>query len=149
MEERTVRARPMLSALDLLRRIEGGELTPRAAVETCAEAIAARDNEVGAFVALHLDAARRAAADPHLAATPLRGLPLAFKDIYDTADFPTQYGSPIYAGYRPRADATAVALARHAGGIGIGKTVTTEFASMVPPVTRNPRNLGHTPGGSS
>src|ERR1700722_5233386 len=126
MEERTVRARPMLSALDLLRRIEGGELTPRAAVETCAEAIAARDNEVGAFVALDLDAARRATADPHLAATPLRGLPLASETIHAPADFPPQYGSPIYTGCRPRADATAVALARRAGGIVIGKTVTTE-----------------------
>ncbi len=149
MEERTARARPMLSALDLVRRIEGGELTPRAAVDLCAEAIAARENEVGAFVALDLDAARRAAAAPHLAATALRGLPIAFKDIYDTADFPTQYGSPIYAGYRPRADATAVALARRAGGIVIGKAVTTEFASLVPSPTRNPHNSAHTPGGSS
>ena len=149
MEERTARSRPMLSALDLVRRVEGGELTPRAAVEICAEAIAARESEVGAFVALDLDAARRAAADPRLASTPLRGLPLAFKDIYDTADFPTQYGSPIYAGYRPRADATAVALARRAGGIVIGKAVTTEFASLVPSPTRNPRSSAHTPGGSS
>src|ERR1700689_1629043 len=101
MEERTARARPMLSALDLVRRMEDGELTPRAAIELCAEVIAARENEVGAFVALDLDAARRGAADPHLAATPLRGLPIAFKDIYDTADFPTQYGSPIYPGYPP------------------------------------------------
>jgi Asp-tRNA(Asn)/Glu-tRNA(Gln) amidotransferase A subunit family amidase len=149
MEERTVRARPMLSALDLVRRVEGGELTPRAVVELCADAIAARENEVGAFVAHDLDAARRLAAAPHVAAAPLRGLPLAFKDIYDTADFPTQYGSPIYAGYRPRADATAVVLARRAGGIVIGKTVTTEFASLVPSPTRNPRNSAHTPGGSS
>ena len=149
MEERTVRARPMLSALDLARRVEGGELTPRAVVELCADAIAARENEVSAFVAHDLDAARRSAADPHVAAAPLRGLPIAFKDIYDTADFPTQYGSPIYAGYRPRADATAVALARRAGGIVIGKTVTTEFASLVPSPTRNPYNSAHTPGGSS
>jgi Asp-tRNA(Asn)/Glu-tRNA(Gln) amidotransferase A subunit family amidase len=149
MEERTARARPMLSALDLVRRIESGQLTPRAAIELCAEAIAARENEVGAFVAFDLDAARRASADPRLAATLLRGLPLAFKDIYDTAGFPTQYGSPIYTGYRPRADATAVALARRAGGIVIGKTVTTEFASLVPSPTRNPHNSAHTPGGSS
>jgi Asp-tRNA(Asn)/Glu-tRNA(Gln) amidotransferase A subunit family amidase len=62
---------------------------------------------------------------------------------------PTQYGSPIYADHRPAADATAVVLVRQAGGIALGKTVTTEFASLVPPVTRNPRNLAHTPGGSS
>jgi Asp-tRNA(Asn)/Glu-tRNA(Gln) amidotransferase A subunit family amidase len=139
----------MLSVLDLARRGAASELTPRAVVERCAEAIAARETEVRAFVVLDLDAARRAADDARLAATPLRGLPVAFKDIFDTADFPTQYGSPIYTGYRPRADATAVALARRAGGIVIGKTVTTEFASLVPSVTRNPHNLEHTPGGSS
>jgi Asp-tRNA(Asn)/Glu-tRNA(Gln) amidotransferase A subunit family amidase len=139
----------MLSALDLVRRIEGGEITPRAAVELCAEAIAGRENDVGAFVALDLDAARRAADAPQLASLPLRGLPVAFKDIFDTADLPTQYGSPIYSGYRPRADATAVVLARRAGGIVIGKTVTTQFASQVPSVTRNPHNVAHTPGGSS
>ena len=139
----------MLSALGMARRIEAGELTPRAAVALCAQAIAAREKEVGAFAALDLDAARRAAEEPRLASTPLRGLPVAFKDIFDTADFPTQYGSPIYAGHRPRADATAVALTRRAGGNIIGKTVTTEFASMVPSATRNPRNAAHTPGGSS
>ena len=139
----------MLSALDLARRIEGGELKPRAVVELCAEAIAARENEVGAFVALDLEAARRAADDPRLACAPLRGLPVAFKDIFDTADLPTQYGSPIYSGYRPRADAAAVALTRRAGGIILGKTVTTELASLVPAATRNPHNLAHTPGGSS
>jgi Asp-tRNA(Asn)/Glu-tRNA(Gln) amidotransferase A subunit family amidase len=139
----------MLSALDLARRIEAGELTPRAVIELCAEAIAAREKDVRAFVTLDLDAARRAAEDPKLASTPLRGLPVGFKDIFDTADFPTQYGSPIYSGFRPRADAAAVALTRRAGGIVIGKTVTTEFATMVPPVTRNPHNLAHTPGGSS
>jgi Asp-tRNA(Asn)/Glu-tRNA(Gln) amidotransferase A subunit family amidase len=139
----------MLSALDLARRIEIGELKPRAAVELCAEAIAARERDVGAFVVLDLDAARRAAEEPSLASVPLRGLPVAFKDIFDTADLPTQYGSPIYAGYRPRTDATAVVLTRQAGGVVIGKTVTTQFASLVPSVTCNPRNLAHTPGGSS
>ena len=139
----------MLSALDLARRLEAGELTPRAVMEMCAEAIAAREKNVRAFVVLDLDAARREAEDPRLASLPLRGLPVAFKDIFDTFDLPTQYGSPIYAGNRPRADATAVALTRRAGGIVIGKTVTTEFASLVPSVTRNPHNLEYTPGGSS
>jgi Asp-tRNA(Asn)/Glu-tRNA(Gln) amidotransferase A subunit family amidase len=143
------RANVMLSALDLARRIEAGELTPRAVIDMCADAIAAREKDVRAFTVIDLEAARRAAENKNLIALPLRGLPVAFKDIYDTADFPTQYGSPIYDGHRPFADATAVVMTRHAGGIGIGKTVTTEFASMVPPVTRNPHNLGHTPGGSS
>src|SRR5580693_10183774 len=139
----------MLSALDLARRIEAGDITPRAVVDMCAEAIAARDKEVGAFVVLDLVAARRAADNPKLPATPLRGLAVGFKDIFDTADFPTQYGSPIYSGFQPRADAAAVALTRRAGGIILGKTVTTEFATMVPGKTRNPHNLDHTPGGSS
>jgi len=139
----------MLSARDLARRVEAGELTPRAVLELCAEAIAARERAIGAFVVLDLEAARRTADDGRLARTPLHGLPVAFKDIFATADLPTQYGSPIYAGYRPRADAAAVALTRRAGGIVIGKTVTTEMASLVPSATRNPRNLAHTPGGSS
>jgi Asp-tRNA(Asn)/Glu-tRNA(Gln) amidotransferase A subunit family amidase len=139
----------MLAALDLARRVEAGELTPRAVVEFCAEAIAAYEAKIGAFVALDMEAARRAAEDLRLAAMPLRGLPVGIKDIYDTADLPTQYGSPIYAGYRPRADAAAVVLVRRAGGLVLGKTVTTEFASLVPAGTRNPKNLAHTPGGSS
>ncbi|MFZ0607297.1 MAG: amidase family protein, partial [Xanthobacteraceae bacterium] len=139
----------MLSALDLARRVEAGALKPRDLVELCAEAIDAREKDVGAFVALDLDAARAAAAAPGLSALPLCGLPVAFKDIFDTADLPTQYGSPIYAGYRPRADATAVVMTRQAGGVMIGKTVTTQFASLVPSPTKNPHNLAHTPGGSS
>src|SRR5271155_773818 len=131
----------MLSALDLVRRIDDGGLTPRAAVELCAAAIATRERDVGAFVALDLDAARRAADAPGLATLALRGLPVAFKDIFDTADFPTQYGSPIYSGYRPRADASAVVMTRRSGGIVIGKTVTTQFASLVPSATRNPHHV--------
>jgi len=150
----------MLSALDLARRIEAGELTPRAVFARCVEAIAARDKDIGAFV-VYLDVWERAVSaleDPGLTApalggpltsSRLRGLPVAFKDIFATADLPTQYGSPIYAGYRPPADAAAVALTRRAGGVVIGKTVTTEMASMVPAGTRNPHNLAHTPGGSS
>jgi Asp-tRNA(Asn)/Glu-tRNA(Gln) amidotransferase A subunit family amidase len=139
----------MLFALDLAARLEAGKLTPRAVVEMCTEAIAAREKDIGAFVTLDLAAARRAADDPRLSSLPLRGLPVGFKDIFDTADLPTQYGSPIYANNRPAADATAVVMTREAGGIVIGKTVTTQFASLVPSATRNPRNLAHTPGGSS
>src|SRR5579864_9445532 len=135
----------MLSALDLAQRIEAGKLTPPAVVEMCAEAIAAHEKDVGAFATLDLAGARRAAADPRLSSLPLRGLPVGFKDIFDTADLPTQYGSPVYANHRPAADATAVVLTRQAGGIVLGRTVTTQFASLVPSVTRNPRNLAHTP----
>ena len=139
----------MLSALALARGVEAGELTPRKLVETCAEAIADREKDIGAFATLDLAGARRAAEGSQLASLPLRGLPVAFKDIFDTADLPTQYGSPVYAGHRPAADASAVVMTRQAGGILIGKTVTTQFASLVPSATRNPRNLAHTPGGSS
>src|SRR5215470_111989 len=137
----------MLSALALSRQIGTGALTPRAVVELCADAIAKREAEIGAFVVLDIEAARaRANACADL---PLRGLPVGVKDIYDTADFPTEYGSAIYAGHRPKADAAMVALVRRAGGVVIGKTVTCEFASLEPARTRNPYNLAHTPGGSS
>jgi Asp-tRNA(Asn)/Glu-tRNA(Gln) amidotransferase A subunit family amidase len=139
----------MLRALDLARRIEAGALTPRAVVELCAEAIAASEAKIGAFAALDLEGARRAADEGRLAAMPLRGLPVGIKDIFDTAGLPTQYGSPIYAGHQPHADAAAVVLVRRAGGLLLGKTVTTEFASAVPSRTRNPHNTAHTPGGSS
>ncbi len=137
----------MLSALDLARRIEAGALTPRAVVEMCAEAIAAREAEIGAFTALDIEGARRTA--DGLASMPLRGLPVGMKDIFDTVDFPTAYGSSIYAGHRPKSDAAMVMAVRRAGGVILGKTVTTEFASLEPAGTRNPRNPAHTPGGSS
>ena len=139
----------MLSALDLARQIEAGELTPRKVLDLCAEAIAAREPEIGAFVTLDLETARLRAGLSELAQLPLRGLPVGVKDIFDTADFPTEYGSPIYAGHRPKADAPIIALTRRAEGIVLGKTVTTEFATMNPAGTRNPHNLAHTPGGSS
>ena len=139
----------MLSALDLARRIEAGELRPSAVVDLCAAAIAARESEIGAFAALDIAAARRSAEQPDLMRLPLRGLPVGIKDIFDTTQFTTAYGSAIYAGHRPQADAAMVMLVRRAGGIAAGKTVTTEFASLEPAATRNPRNLAHTPGGSS
>jgi Asp-tRNA(Asn)/Glu-tRNA(Gln) amidotransferase A subunit family amidase len=137
----------MLSALELVRQIETGALTPGTLIDRCADAIAKSEAEIGAFVAVDIESAHKRAGQ--LAALPLRGLPIGVKDIYDTADFPTQYGSAIYAGHRPKADAAMVALIRRAGGAVIGKTVTTEFASLQPAGTRNPHNLAHTPGGSS
>jgi Asp-tRNA(Asn)/Glu-tRNA(Gln) amidotransferase A subunit family amidase len=137
----------MLSALALARRIEAGELTPRDVVEMCAQAIAARESEIGAFTVLDIEGARRSA--DALASKPLRGLPVGMKDIFDTVDFPTAYGSAIYAGHRPKSDAAMVMAVRRAGGVILGKTVSTEFASLQPAGTRNPRNPAHTPGGSS
>jgi Asp-tRNA(Asn)/Glu-tRNA(Gln) amidotransferase A subunit family amidase len=141
----------LLSALDLARRIEAGELTPEGVVEQCASAIAAREDEVGAFTYLDIEAARKfARADAaRLRALPLRGLPVGLKDIYDTADMPTEYGSAAYKGHRPGSDAASVTMLRRAGGVMLGKTVTTEFAHQQTGKTRNPHNLEHTPGGSS
>jgi Asp-tRNA(Asn)/Glu-tRNA(Gln) amidotransferase A subunit family amidase len=80
---------------------------------------------------------------------PLHGIPVGVKDIMDTADMPTCYGSPIYQDHRPARDASCVARIRAAGGIVLGKTETTEFALFHPAKTANPHNLDHTPGGSS
>lgn len=80
---------------------------------------------------------------------PLSGHTVAIKDIFDTGDMPTACGSPIHAGRRPTRDAAAVAAIRAAGGLVIGKSVTTEFAHLTPGPTRNPHNTAHTPGGSS
>ena len=90
-----------------------------------------------------------AALDQAAGDLPLRGLPVGIKDIIDTADLPTRYGSPIYAAHRPAQDAAIVARLRAAGALIMGKTVTTEFAHMHAGPTVNPDNAAHTPGGSS
>jgi len=80
---------------------------------------------------------------------PLRGIAVGVKDIIDTADMPTEMGSTLYSGWRPKSDAPVVMSLRRAGATPIGKTATTPFAFVDPTTTRNPRNLAHTPGGSS
>src|SRR5262249_14742149 len=80
---------------------------------------------------------------------PLHGIPVAIKDIIDTADYPTEGGSPLAAGRRTRHDATVVAQLRAGGAVIIGKTVTTEFAYFHAGPTRNPHDHARTPGGSS
>jgi Asp-tRNA(Asn)/Glu-tRNA(Gln) amidotransferase A subunit family amidase len=136
-----------LTAIEAARAIRAGTLRPEALMEACLARIAAREPEVRAFAYLAPDQARRAAVAA--SAGPLHGLPIGVKDVLDTADMPSEYGSPIWRGWRPRADCAAVASARAAGGVAIGKTVTTEFATRKPGATANPRGLGHTPGGSS
>src|SRR5438552_3063525 len=111
MEDKTSIARAgALSALDLARSIETGELTPLAVVDICAQAIVRHEPQIGAFVAYDVGATQRAAAVAGLSQFPLRGLPVAVKDIFDTADLPTEYGSPIYVGHRPKADAAMISL---------------------------------------
>lgn len=80
---------------------------------------------------------------------PLAGKLVALKDIFDTADLPTAYGSPIYEGHQPATESAMASLVRTAGGLVIGKSVTTEFAYLHPAATLNPRAPGCTPGGSS
>ncbi len=118
-----------------------GTLTPAALWEACHARIAAREPVVRAFTVL---ASHAPGGDG-----PLTGLPMGVKDVLDTADLPTGYGSPIWAGHRPRADAACVAWARAAGAVVMGKTVTTEFATRVPGPTTNPHDPTRTPGGSS
>jgi Asp-tRNA(Asn)/Glu-tRNA(Gln) amidotransferase A subunit family amidase len=116
-------------------------------MEICLDRIAAREGEIRAFAWLDPAHARQSAAAAQ--SGPLHGIPVGVKDVLDTADMPTEYNSPIWAGHRPAADAAAVAWARAAGGVVIGKTVTTEFATRRPGPTANPHALGRTPGGSS
>lgn len=144
-------ARPIPSALAAAAEISAGRLTAEALMERCLAVVAEREPVLRAWAHLDADAALRAArqSDREGGDRPLRGLPLGVKDLIDTADMPTAYGSPIYAGHRPARDAACVALARTAGAILPGKTVTTEFAYFAPGPTTNPHNPGHTPGGSS
>lgn len=136
-----------LTATEARAAIAAGRLSATALMEACLARIASREGEVRAFAWLDPALARHGAAAAK--AGPLHGIPIGVKDVIDTADQPSQYGSPIWAGHRPRSDAACVAAARRAGAVVIGKTVTTEFATRHPGPTANPRNLKHTPGGSS
>ncbi len=140
-----------LQAWQAARLLARRELKAEDLVRACLDRVAARDAEVRAFVHLDPDAvlAQARSLDAGPIRGPLHGLPLGVKDLFDTVDAPTAYGSPIYGGHRPAADAAAVALCREAGALVLGKTVTTEFAYFHPGATRNPRRLDHTPGGSS
>ncbi len=132
----------MMSLTELQRRIDFGELSPQAAIDRSLELIAAKDKTIGAFVC-HDSKARAGNSGP------LRGIAVGIKDIIDTADFPTEMGSVIYRGWRPRADASVVMALKAAGATIIGKTTTTAFAARDPTATLNPHNHAHTPGGSS
>ncbi len=144
-----------LSATVAAHAIRDGAITSQELVGACLDRIAEREPHVEAWA--HLDPelalAEAREADATLArgdeVGPLHGVPVGVKDIFDTSDFPTENGSPIFAGRRPDRDAACVAALRNAGAIVIGKTVTTELALLTPARTRNPRNLQHTPGGSS
>ncbi|HWX63216.1 amidase, partial [Bradyrhizobium sp.] len=135
------------SALDLLQRFEGNVEARRRYLHERFERIREFDVQLEAMTAVpDPDAAMQALEKVQ---GPLGGLPVAIKDIFDTHDLVTAYGSPIYAGHRPASDATIVTLLRRQGAVSIGKTVTCEFAYMAPTPTRNPCALNRTAGGSS
>ena len=144
-----------LPATEARRRMVAGECS----VTDYAQALLARTAQVNGEVMAwaHLDPAhllRQAAAadEAHAAGQhdgPLFGLPVGIKDIIDTTDMPTEDGTVLHAGRLPYDDAVLVASLRGAGGLVMGKTVTTELATYAPGKTRNPHNPAHTPGGSS
>jgi Asp-tRNA(Asn)/Glu-tRNA(Gln) amidotransferase A subunit family amidase len=144
-----------LTAIEAAERIANGDISAEEYTGACLDRIAAVDDKVRAFV--HLDpkdalAQARALDERRRNGKPigvLHGVPVAIKDIFDTADYPTECGSPLLKGRRPMRDCTAVARLREAGAVIIGKTVSTEFAYFHPGPTRNPRDLERTPGGSS
>jgi len=140
-----------MSAAEAARAIAAGRLTSESLVSACLERIAKRDGALAAWAHVNAEAslAQARELDRQSPRGPLHGIPVGIKDIIDTADMPTEYGSPIYRGHQPRADAAAVALLRRAGCVILGKTATAEFANLHPPATRNPHNPAHTPGGSS
>ncbi|MEJ2174144.1 MAG: amidase [bacterium] len=144
-----------LSAADAARAIRDGALSAEELVEACLARIAEADPAIEAWTHLDPEHARTQArardADRRegRAIGPLHGLPVAVKDIFDTADMPTEDGTVLHAGRMPVHDAAAVAMLRAAGAVVMGKTVTTECATYTPGKTRNPHNPEHTPGGSS
>lgn len=140
-----------LDAWEAAALIARRELSAEALLVACLERIAEREPAVRAFAVLDADAAlaRARALDAGPLRGPLHGLPLGVKDLFDTADLPTSYGTAIHAGHRPAADAAAVALCLEAGAVLVGKTETTELATMQPAPTRNPHDAARSPGGSS
>jgi Asp-tRNA(Asn)/Glu-tRNA(Gln) amidotransferase A subunit family amidase len=147
-----------LSALTLTQAaadIREGRVTSVELVSACLERIRQVDGEIQAWAFLDRGHALRqaeAADDAHRHGRrhgPLHGVPIGVKDIFDTYDMPTEFGSPLWAGRMPRRDAAAVTRLRAAGAVILGKTVTTEYAYYHPGKTRNPHDPARTPGGSS
>jgi amidase len=140
-----------LTASEIVQAIAARKTTAEEVARACLDHVAAREPQVQAWQFLDpelvLEQAR--ALDASGKVGPLQGVPVGMKDIIDTCDMPTEYGTPIHAGHRPRIDAACVALTRRAGGIVMGKTVTTEFANRHPGKTMHPLDPRRTPGGSS
>lgn len=139
------------SATEVAAAVHDGKVTCEDVTRACLDRIASREPEVHAWAYCDPDQAIAAARelDRRGVKGPLAGVPFGVKDIIDSADMPTEWGTPIHRGRRPERDAACVALSRKAGGLLLGKTVTTEFANLHPGPTRNPHDVARTPGGSS
>jgi Asp-tRNA(Asn)/Glu-tRNA(Gln) amidotransferase A subunit family amidase len=144
-----------LTSFAAVSALSRGDFTSEQLVKACLSRIDAREAELRAWAFLDNERAlaQATAADEQRrqgrGVGPLHGVPVGIKDIIDTADMPTENGSEVHKGRQPRADAACVAALRAAGAVILGKTVTTELATLTPSVTRNPHNPEHTPGGSS
>ena len=139
-----------LTAVQALTGLRRGDFTALDLTRACLGRIAERDGAIRAWLCLNPQAEAQAAAIRNDDPRPLAGLPVGIKDVFDTAEMPTTYNSPLFDGHRPARDAAAVALLRAAGAIVIGKTDTTEFAAAGRnAATGNPIDPAHTPGGSS
>jgi len=140
-----------LTAREAIRLLSSGALTSEALVADCLRCIADEEPRVQAWEYLDPELALVQARRADAAGRPgvLHGLPVGVKDVFDTSDMPTGWGTPLFAGRRPLEDATAVAALRRAGAVILGKTVSTELAFYGPGKTRNPHDLSRTPGGSS
>jgi Asp-tRNA(Asn)/Glu-tRNA(Gln) amidotransferase A subunit family amidase len=140
-----------LSATEAAKKIQANQLSSEELLRSCIERIEEKESSTQAWVETNFKAALERARYLDRSANQglLHGLPFGAKDLFDTHDFPTRYGSPIYENNRPNSDAVHVSLMRQAGGILLGKTVTTEFATFKGGKTRNPHNPEYTPGGSS
>ena len=141
----------LLTATAMADKLARRETTSVALVEACLARIAAREDEVHAWAYLdpELALAQARARDAEPRRSPLHGVPVGIKDIFDTHDMPTTYGSSVFKSYRPTADTGVVALLRRAGLVILGKCATTEFASPIPAGVRNPHDLRRSPGVSS
>jgi Asp-tRNA(Asn)/Glu-tRNA(Gln) amidotransferase A subunit family amidase len=140
------------SAREIALRTARGEVTCEETVRSYLQRIAESDSSISAWEYIDETAALMAARNQDRRGArvgALRGVVVGVKDVFDTADMPTSYGSEAYRDFRPASDASVVALLRRAGGIVLGKTVTTELAAVSPGKTRNPHNGACTPGGSS
>jgi amidase len=140
-----------LTATEIARAVASGDITAEAVVRACLDRIEERESAVGAWAYIDPGQALAAAMEFDRAGKsgPLAGVPFGVKDIIDTADMPTEWGTPVHRGRQANRDAACVALSRKAGAILLGKAVTTEFANQHPGKTRNPHNVTRTPGGSS